>query len=379
MNPRRTLAVAKKEFIHIRRDPRSLILIILLPIILLLLYGYALNFDIKHVPLAVYDQEGSQLSQDFINEFRGSRYFRLMKFVSTIKEVERLIHYRTVQAALIIPHDFSRKIKSGHSAQVQAIVDGADANTANIILGYIQAIVSVFNQNLILERFRQQGLLRVSLPVRSEVRFWFNEELESVNFIVPGLIVVIMTMVGALLTALTVVREVERGSLESLLATPLTKAELLLGKMAPYFVIGMVDVALTIFMGEVLFGVPRRGSLVLLVAMAAIFLVATLGHGLLISVTAQNQLQAYQMAMLTTFLPAFLLSGFVFSLQLMPVPLQLLSYVVPARYLVSIAKGVYLKGIGLEVLWGEALMLTAAAAAFLLLALQKFVPKLKGN
>ncbi len=377
MNLRRTLAVAQKEVIHIRRDPRSLILIILLPIILLLLYGFALNFDIKHVPIAVFDQDGGRLSQNFIKEFGGSSYFELRQYVADYQEIDRLINSRQVQAALVIPHDFSRQVKTDKSAKVQVIVDGVDANTANVILGYIQAVVAIYNQNLVVERFRRQGLTWLKLPVKSDVRFWFNEELASVNFIVPGLIVVIMTMVGALLTALTVVREVERGSMESLLATPLTKAELLLGKMAPYFVIGMVDVAITVVMGEGVFGVPRRGSLMLLVAMAAIFLVATLGHGLLISVTAQNQLQAYQIAMLTTFLPAFLLSGFVFSIQLMPWPLQFISYAVPARYLVSIAKGIYLKGIGLEVLWGEALMLTVAAAAFLLLALRKCKKKLE--
>ncbi len=377
MNLNRTLAIARKELIHIRRDPRSLILVILLPIILLMLYGYALNFDIKNVPLAIYDQEGSRVSQDLVNEFRGSHYFRLAHFVAGYGEIERLIHSRQTQAALVIPYDFSQKIKKGQSARLQAVVDGTDANTANIILGYIQAVISTYNEHLVLDRLRLRGLTHLEVPIQTDTRFWFNEDLESVNYIVPGLIVVIMTMVGALLTALTVVREVERGSMESLLATPLKKAELLLGKIGPYFLIGMLDVAITIIMGEYLFGVPRRGSLVLLVAAAAIFLVATLGHGLLISVTAENQLQAYQMAMLTTFLPAFLLSGFVFSIQLMPLPLRIASALVPARYLVSIAKGVYLKGIGLGILWGEAVMLVVAALVFILLALRKFVPKLK--
>jgi ABC-2 type transport system permease protein len=214
-------------------------------------------------------------------------------------------------------------------------------------------------------------------PVDARMRFWFNEDLESRNFIVPGLIAVIMTVVGALLTALTVVRERERGSMEGLLATPLKKAELLLGKLGPYFLIGMLDMAIVLALGQFLFQVPLRGSLALLIALSAIFLIATLGQGLLISVSAENQLQAFQMAMLTTFLPAFLLSGFVFSIYLMPLPFQIMSYIVPARYLVTISKGIYLKGVGLKVLWPAAVMLLAAAAFFVLMSIRKFVKKIR--
>ncbi len=198
----------------------------------------------------------------------------------------------------------------------------------------------------------------------SQTRFWFNEDLESRNYIVPGLIAVIMTMVGALLTALTVVRELERGSMEGLMATPLRKTELLLGKIGPYFLIGMFDMAVVMAMGKFLFQVPFRGNPLLFIGLSAIFLIATLGQGLLISVTSENQLQAFQMAMLTTFLPAFLLSGFVFSIYLMPLPLQIASYIVPARYLVTISKGIYLKGMGMEYLWPSALMLAGVRHFF---------------
>jgi ABC-2 type transport system permease protein len=215
------------------------------------------------------------------------------------------------------------------------------------------------------------------MPVDSQTRFWFNEDLESRNFIVPGLIVIIMTMVGALLTALTVVRELERGSMEGLMATPLRRTELLLGKIAPYFLIGMFDMLVVMALGKFLFQVPLRGSPWLLIGLAAIFLIATLGQGLLISVTSENQLQAFQMAMLTTFLPGFLLSGFVFSIYLMPLPLQIVAYIVPARYLVTISKGIYLKGLGLGVLWPSALMLTGAATFFVAMSIKKFVKKIR--
>jgi ABC-2 type transport system permease protein len=373
----RTWAVFRKELIHIRRDPGSLIQAILLPVVLLLLYGYALTFDIKRVPTAVFDQEQSRISQGFIKEFQGSDYFSLSHFVSSHEEITRLIDEREVRLALILPYDFSRQLNTGKTAQIQALVDGTDANTANIILGYVQAVSTAYNQGLLVERLNRRGLGHLKLAVIAEPRLWFNEDLESRNYIVPGLIVVIMTMVGALLTALTVVREVERGSMEVLLSTPLKKSEILLGKLGPYFFIGMVDMLIVLVMGHFLFAVPLRGSVWLLIGLGAIFLLAALGQGLLISVWADNQLQAFQMAMLTTFLPAFLISGFVFAIHLMPRPLQLMSYLVPARYLVSISKGIYLKGIGLEILWRDALLLAVAAAFFLLAALRKFKIKLR--
>ncbi len=377
MDLKRTWAISRKELIHIRRDPISLLQIILLPVVLLLLYGYALTFDIKNVTIAVYDQEGSQLSQDFINRFRGTEYFRLEKFANDYQELKRLITERQVQVGLMLPYDFSWQYQTGKTAKGQALVDGTDSNTANIVLGYIQAVTSAYNQKLLEQRVIAKGPGRNEMPVDSQTRFWFNEDLESRNYIVPGLIAVIMTVVGALLTSLTVVRELERGSMEGLMATPLRRTELLLGKLGPYFIIGMFDMAVVLAMGKFLFQVPLRGSPLLLIAMAAIFLVATLGQGLLISVTSQNQLQAFQMAMLTTFLPSFLLSGFVFSIYLMPLPLQIASYIVPARYLVTIAKGIYLKGLGIRYLWPSALMLAGAATFFVVMSIKKFVKKIR--
>jgi len=229
----------------------------------------------------------------------------------------------------------------------------------------------------VVERFNLMGLARVLTPLKTEPRVWFNEDLESRNYIVPGLIVVIMTMVGSLLTALTVVREVERGSMESLMATPLKKPELILGKLGPYFLIGMVDVFIAVAMGQFLFNVPLRGNPLLLLGLTALFLIVMLGQGLLISVLAVNQLQAYQMATLLTFLPAFLLSGFIFAINQMPQALQMISYLVPARYFVTISKGIYLKGVGQEVLWPEILMLFGFAAFFLAAAQRKFVKKIR--
>ena len=376
MDLRRTRAVFRKEFIHIRRDYQSLIQIILLPVVLLILFGYALTFDIKHVPTAVYDREMSRLSQGFLNEFRGSHYFDLRYQAFSFKDIHRLMNSREIRLALVMPQDFSRYLRSGKTVKVQAVLDGTDANTANIILGYVQGVTAAYNQKLLAQRLNSKGIAEVKTPVVAHTRFWFNEELESKNFIVPGLIVVIMTMVGALLSALTIVREVERGSMESLLATPLRKTELILGKLGPFFIIGLIDLAIALAMGHFLFKVPLKGSVLLYAVLSALFLVVMLGLGMVISILSENQLQAYQMATLITFLPAFLLSGFVFAIPLMPTFLQVASYLVPARYLVTICKGIYLKGVGLEVLWASALMLIFFAVFFLAVAIRKFRHKI---
>jgi drug efflux transport system permease protein len=372
----RTFAIFRKELIHIRRDYQSLIQVVLLPVMLLVLYGYALTFDIKHVPTAVYDQEKSRVTQDFLRNFEGSQYFDLRYWVGSYDDIRRLMSARQIRLALVIPYDFSHSLKSGETAKVQAIIDGTDANTANIVQGYVQGVAQAFNQDILIERLNLKGVSQAKTPVIARIRFWFNEDLESKNFIIPGLIVIIMTMVGALLTALTIVREVERGSMESLLATPLKKTELILGKLGPYFLLGLLDLGIALAMGEFLFQVPLKGSVTLYVALSAVFLLVMLGMGMLISITSENQLQAYQMATLTTFLPAFLLSGFVFAIPLMPMFLQVASYLVPARYLVTICKGIYLKGVGLEVLWPSALMLVFFAVFFLALAIRRFRHKI---
>lgn len=373
----RTWAVFRKELIHIRRDLPSLLQVILLPVMLLLLNGYALTFDLTDVPLAIYDQEQSRVSQDFLRGFKGTRYFRIYGSVFSYEEIAQLINKREVKVGLVVPHDFSRFLKTGQTTRVQAIIDGTDANTANLIIGYLQGIVSAYSQQVVVDRLRLQGFTRLEAPIKSEPRIWYNEDLESRNFIVPGLIAIIMTMVGALLTALCIIREKERGSMEGLMGTPLKKWELILGKLGPYFLVGMLDMFIAMALGEFLFRVPFRGSVLLFILLAALFMLVVLGQGLLISVVARSQLEAYQMAMLTTFLPAFILSGAMFAIHQMPTALQVASYLVPATYLVTISKGVYLKGIGLKILWPDALMLGVFAAFFLLVASRKLVKKIR--
>ncbi|MFH1057098.1 MAG: ABC transporter permease [Pseudomonadota bacterium] len=375
MNLPRAWAVLRKELIHIRRDPTSLIQIILMPVMLLLLYGYALTFDIKHVPTAVWDQDGTAEARHFCDRLFGSPYFSRAALVDSAQQAGWLLDHDQARLVLVLPHGFGRMVKGEGQAKVQALIDGADANTANVILGYLQAVANDYNLKLMTERLQRQGFTRLKTPISPEPRVWYNEELESRNFIVPGLIVVIMTMVGAILTSLCVVRERERGSMEGLIASPLKKPELILGKLGPYFLIGMVDMGIAMGMGQWLFEVPMRGSWLLMIAMSALYLIVMLAQGLLISFAAQNQLQANLLAMLTTFLPALLLSGFMFDIQQMPWALRTFSFIVPARYFVSLTKGVYLKGLGLASLWPDALLLAGFALLFLLLAARRFVKK----
>jgi ABC-2 type transport system permease protein len=372
----RLWAVARKEYLHIFRDPRSLGMGIAIPMVMLLLFGYALTLDVNNVPLLVWDQSRSPASREFISRFSGSHYFSVKAFVEDYGSIERAIDRRAALAALIIPVDFAQKEGAGRRAPVQMIVDGSDSNTATIALGYAEVITLAYSQELAFRAVQRGGGLMPAPPLDLRPRVWFNAELESRNYIIPGLIAVIMMVIAALLTSLTVAREWERGSMEQLISTPIKGPELILGKLLPYFTIGLCDVLLAVLMGEFLFQVPLRGNPVLIFVMAAIFLAGTLSLGMLISIATKNQLLASQLAMVLTFLPAFLLSGFAYPIRSMPLALQYITYLIPAKYFVTLLKGIYLKGVGPEVLWVEGAFLTVFAVLMLLLANRKFKKKL---
>jgi ABC-2 type transport system permease protein len=376
MNPRRLLAIARKEGLHVIRDGRSLAMAIAIPMLMLFLFGYALTLDVDRVPLAVWDRSDTPASREFVSRFGGSRYFTLQSYVTDYAAVERAIDSRLAAAALVVPEDFGRAIDAGRRATVQFIVDGSDSNTATIVIGYADFVVTRYSLDVTLDSIARAGGVRLATPVDLRPRVWFNEDLSSRNYIVPGLIAVIMMVIAALLTSLTVAREWERGTMEQLVSTPIRPAELIIGKLLPYFVIGMVDVALCILMGEFVYDVPLRGSVVLLFVMASVFLAGALSLGLFISVITRSQLVANQFAMVLTFLPAFLLSGFVYPIANMPLAIRLVTYVIPARYFVALLKGIYLKGVGLEILAGEAVLLVVFASSMVALSIVGFRRKL---
>lgn len=377
MNRLRLWAVARKEFIHIIRDPRSLGMSIAIPLLLLLLFGYALTLDVDNVPMVVWDQDNSGESREYISHFTGSPYFSLKEYVLNYHQLERAIDSGEALAGLVIPRGFAGKIESGQNVSVQMIFDGSDSNTATIAMGYADMITLIYSQDISTQKMYRLGAGEMSLPLDMRPRVWFNEDMESKNYIIPGLIAVIMMVIAALLTSLTVAREWERGTMEQLISTPVKKQELIIGKLLPYFVIGMFDVILAVVMGEFLFQVPLRGSVGLLFAMAAIFLVGALSLGMFISIVTKNQLLASQLAMVTTFLPAFLLSGFMYAISNMPKMIQVMTHLIPARYFVALLKGIYLKGIGLNILFIEAGLLTLFGVVMFALANVKFKKKLE--
>ena len=359
MNLRRLLAVARKEYLHIIRDPRSLAMAIALPMLMLFLFGYALTLDVDRVPLVVWDQSGTATSR-----------------VTNYRDLERAIDMRTALAALVIPTDFARSVEAGRRAEVQLVVDGSDSNTATIVMGYANFIVTAYSLDVTANAVVRAGGIAPAPPVDLRPRVWFNEELASRNYIVPGLIAIIMMVIAALLTSLTVAREWERGTMEQLISTPVRGAELVVGKFLPYFAIGMIDVTLAVLMGEFVYDVPLRGSIVLLFAMACIFLTGALSLGLFISIVSKAQLVANQLAMVLTFLPAFLLSGFVYPIANMPAAIRAVTYLIPARYFVALLKGIYLKGVGLNVLAGEAALLAVFGGAMITLSIVVFKKRL---
>jgi len=376
MNLKRLAAIASKEVIQIRRDVRSLVIVVLMPVILVLLFGYGVSLDLKHLPVYAFDRDGSQASQDLLKRFQSSNYFRIASVANSYSELAQAIDSGDATLAIVIPHDFSERLHNGGPVEIQAIVDASDDNTANLAIGYAQGVLQGYSSDLQVEWREQRGLPRQFVPLSTEVRTWFNEDLESSAFIVPGVLALVMTVIGAFLTSLTVAREWERGTMEQLISTPVTAAEIMLGKLLPYFVIGMVDVGLATGLALYWFRVPFRGTMAALFLSSALFLIVLLSLGFFISVIAKTQLAASQIALIATFLPAFLLSGFLFAIEQMPLFIQYVTRLLPARYYVSVLKKIFLKGTPLEMLYADLLPLVMFALLLLLLATRAFKKKL---
>lgn len=375
MNLRRTGAIARKELLHIVRDKRSLMAALTQPLLVLLLFGYALSLDVDRVPTVVFDQDQSVESQALVREFHGSRYFEIIEETDQYRAIEVAMDQRRALAAIVIPTDYSRNLALGKEAKVQVLLDGSDSNTASIALGYAQGLIQSY---AVRTRDDAQAIRAGSVirpPVEASVRVWYNPDLVSRNFIVPGLIGVITMIIAALLTSLCVAREWENGTMEQLLSTPLRPAEIAMGKLAAYFLLGLADMLIALFVGVFIFGVAIKGSLTLLLFSSCVFLFGGMAWGIFISASYRNQLPAYQMGTFTSFLPAFLLSGFVYSLHNMPVVIQAIALFVPARYFINIAKGIFLKGIGLRLLWFDLLLLVVYGAGVFYLAARKLRQK----
>jgi ABC-2 type transport system permease protein len=375
MKLRRLKAVAKKEMLHIVRDARSLALALLLPLVMLLLFGYALTLDVDRITTYVYDQDKTPESRELIDQFRGSRYFLILDSVNQYGSIERGIDRGAILLSVVVPRYYSRDLLAGREADVQLLIDGSDSNTASIALGYAQAVIQTYAMQLRSDAQVRRGGGAMKIPVDARVRVWYNSDLKSRNFIVPGLIAVSMMIIASLLSSLCIAREWENGTMEQLLSTPLRPVEIVLGKLLAYFALGMVDMLICIVVGVFIFQVPFRGSLWMLVLSSSLFLFGALAWGIFISASARSQLLAYQMGMLSSFLPAYLLSGFIYSIANMPKVIQAISYIVPARYFVTILNSVFLKGVGIVSLVPAFTMLSAYAALVFLAASRKMRQK----
>jgi len=345
MRARRIAAVARKEALQVVRDPRSLMIALLLPLMQMFLLGYGVKLDVDHIPLCVVDEDGSQRSRDLVERFTASRYFDLQAIDRTVAPTVRRIDRGECRLALVLPPRLSERLDARQGATLQLLVDGTDSNTATIAAGYARSVVDAHGTRLQLQALERHGYPTHALtPLDLRPRVWFNEDLESSNFIIPGVVALVMSIIGSQLSSLTIAREWERGTMELLLSTPVSRLELMLGKLAPYFAIGLVDAAICLVLAVGWFAVPFRGALLTLLGTTSLFLAVVLSIGYLVSVSIRSQVGASQVALVLTMLPTTLLSGFTFPIDQMPAFVQGVTTLVSARYYVTILKAVFLKG-----------------------------------
>jgi ABC-2 type transport system permease protein len=364
---RKTWAVALKELRQVSRDPLSLVMLVGLPAFMLVLYGFALNFDVRHVRLAVQDLDHSAASRELIASFLNSTYFDLVESLPAGADLGRITERRLAKGVLVIPDGYAADLAAGRTAQVQLLLDGTDANTATTILGYAGALLAEANVGLVRRGLARAGQ-RMQPGIAYEPRVWYNPELRSTQFLVPGLIGFLLMLTAVLATALSVVREKERGSMEQLRVAPIGTAQLILGKTLPYLGISLLATVVILAAARVLFGVVVKGPLLDMFLATLLYLVGALAFGLFISTVADSQAMAFQLGLLTSMLPAILLSGFIFQIRSMPTVLQWITHAVPARYYLVILRGIILKGAGLQPYWDQLAMLALFAAVSLALA-----------
>jgi len=362
---KKALAVARKEFWQIVRDTRTLVILLFVPVFFLWLYGYALNWDIRHVRLAAMDREHTAESRELLSSFTNSTFFDIVANVTSMGEVERLMDRGDIRAVVVIPEGMSRDLRAGRDAQVQLIINGDNANTATTVFGYAQAIVRGVSAQLQLERLAGRN---AAPPISAEARIWYNPELTSTLFLVPGLIGFIVMISSVISTSMSIVREKERGTWEQVRMAPISTVSYVIGKTIPYFVIALFSALFVVAAAMVLFALPMKGSWLLLLATISLYLLGALGTGLLLSTLVDSQALAFQMSLLISMLPALLLSGFIFPIANMPVPIQVVTAIVPARYFLAALRAVVLKGVTAHVIVAELAALAVYATIVLGLA-----------
>lgn len=373
MKWRRIWAIARKEALQVVRDPRSLMIALALPLLQMFMIGYGMNLDIQRIPLCAVDQERSPQSSGLVHRFTASKYFELVRQPENVTQATRAIDDNTCQLAVVIPPDFSHRLVTPGRATVQLLVDGTDSNTATIAAAYASSVIGALSNAIQSDLIgRRGGQIQTLTPIEVRARVWFNEEMESSYFIIPGVVALVMAIVGAQLTSLTIAREWERGTMELLVSTPVTPMELMIGKLCPYFLIGLADAAICLLLAVFWFQVPFRGTVAALFVTTSLFLLVVLSIGYWVSVAVRSQIGASQIALIITMLPTTLLSGFSFPIDQMPAFVQDVTYLVSARYYVTILKAVFLKGSPLSEIWLPMACLAAYALVLVVLAARAF-------
>jgi ABC-2 type transport system permease protein len=359
MSIRKINAIMMNEFLHLARDYRSLAMAFAIPVLLILLFGYALSLDVEHIRTIVVDQDRTDISRDFIRELGASRYFTIIASIDSSSEIDGYLDRGKASLAFVIPPGFTKNLRSDRLAPMQVILDGSDPNFANISMGYVNGFINAYNQAILADFLNRAGMDAMDPPVNGRLRVWFNENLLSRNFIIPGIIAIIIIIAGTLLTSLVVAREYENGTMETLKSIPLGAMEFMIGKAVPYYLIAIIDVLVSILMGQLLFNVVMKESFWIMMVASTLYVFVAISIGLLLSTAIKNQLVANQAAILITYLPSFLLSNFVFPITNMPKVLQLITYLVPAKYYISILSDIFLRDVGFTAVWTDYAVLAA--------------------
>ncbi len=364
---RRTITIIKKEVRQLKRDVRLLAVIFFFPVILLIMFGYAVNFDVKHIKVAIYDQDKSELSRDFVNSLNSSEYFDIIGFINNYEDVNKNLDQKIALCVVVIPQDFSKKINSNQETSIQYLIDGVDANTGSIVQNYMFAATGQFNQKVNSEILARNGLKEFT-PLSLETQFWFNPDLKTTRFLIPGLIAMILIITAVITVALSFVREKEKGTMEQLNVSSLKTIELILGKTFPFVVIALINAGLILLAGYLIFGVELKGSYLLLLLTTLIFLTASTSLGIFISVISDSQQVAFTAATFVSLLPSLILSGFVFPIDSMPWIIQVITNITPAKFFIEILRAIILRGVGISAFWDQIIYLLIFIAIFVVLS-----------
>ena len=373
---RNILHIIRKEFLQLRQDRKMFGISFIAPVLQLIILGYAATFDVSHIPTVVCDFDNSPSSRELLRSFTSTGYFTIVGYFDKTSELDHQLDDGHASIAIVIPRGFEKKIGAGQSAPLQVLADGTETSTAGIGLSYASIIVSQYSQNILLESMVKRGSATLPARVSAEFRVWYNPELKSRNFMVPGVLGLLLMVMTMLLTSLAIVKEKELGTLEQLVVTPIKPYQLIIGKLAPFFMIGVIDVLLVVFFASLVFSLPVKGGVLLLLLLSLIFLMTTLGLGLFISTISRTQQQAMMTAIFFFMLPMMFFGGFVFPIENMPTIIQYVSYIIPVRYYFIIVRGLFLKGVGLNILWPQAAALMIFGSVILSMSVIRFHKRL---